>query len=352
MNLNFVAPVNTLSYGYTSLNLLKSLASLDTSVALFPISDKIEVTNQSDADVIQQALSNARLFDVDASCIRLWHQHDMSQFAGRGPRIGFPIFELDTFNDVEKHHLRSVDRLFVCSEWAAGVIKLNGIDVPTSVVPLGVDSSIFKCAQQTPPKSPTILFNGGKWEVRKGHDILFEAFQRAFKKDDNVELWMMTANIFNSPAENGLWASKYNSPQVKILPRMRTQEDVYNIMSKTDCGVFPARAEGWNLEALEMMACGKQVIITDCTAHTEYCSRQNAHLIEVTDLEPAFDGKWFNGQGQWAQLGESQIQQLADYMRSIHERKQRGDDLTNDAGLETAATFTWENSARKLVEHV
>lgn len=352
MNLNFVAPVNTLSYGYTALNLIKSLSRLETNVALFPIADKIEVTNQADGDIIQQSLSNARLFDVDAPCIRLWHQHDMSQFAGRGARIGFPIFELDTFNDVEKHHLGCVDHLFVCSEWAAGIIRDNKIDVPTSVVPLGHDPQIFKCAAQTPPKSPTIFFNGGKWETRKGHDILFEAFQRAFKKDDNVELWMMTANVFNSPAENGLWTSKYNSPKVKILPRMRTQEEVYNIMAKTDCGVFPARAEGWNLEVLEMMACGKQIITTDCTAHTEYCTPQNSMLITIDQMEPAFDGKWFHGQGQWAQLGDFQIQQLADYMRSIHERKQRGEDLTNDAGLDTAAEFTWENSARKLIEHV
>jgi len=352
MTLNLVAPVNTLSYGYTALNFIKSLTRLQKSVSLFPISDKIEVTNQNDEDSVQQALLNARMFDVNAPCVRLWHQHDMSQFVGRGPRIGFPIFELDTFSDIEKHHLNSVDRLFVCSEWAAETIRSNNIDVPTSVVPLGVDPDIFHVASATPLKSPTVFFNGGKWEVRKGHDILIEAFERAFKKDDNVELWMMTANLFNTPAEDNAWTSKYNNPKVKIFPRVRTQQEVYNIMSQTDCGVFPSRAEGWNLEALEMMACGKQVIITDCTAHTEYCSRQNAHLIGITDFEPAFDGKWFHGQGQWAKLGEPQIQQFADYMRFIHERKQKGEDLTNDEGLDTAATYTWDNASRKLIQNV
>lgn len=349
-NLNWVGPVNSLSYGYTSLNLMKSLSRLGVDISYFPIGNP-EVTNQADGDLVSSLLKRAQFFDRSAPCIRLWHQHDMSQFVG-DVHIGFPIFELDTFSDVEKHHLSQVDQLLVCSEWAAGIIRANGISVPTSVVPLGVDPEIFHIAPATPPKSPTIFFNGGKWEVRKGHDILIEAFQRAFPGDQNVALWMMTGNIFNSPAENDHWLVKYRDSRVKIFPRMRTQEEVYNIMSKTDCGVFPARAEGWNLEVLEMMACGKQIITTDCTAHTEYCTTENSHLITIDRVEPAFDGKWFHGQGQWSQLGENQIKQLADYMRSIHERKQRGDDLTNDAGLDTAAEYTWENSARKLIHYV
>ena len=60
--------------------------------------------------------------DFDAPCIRIWHQDDMSQFVGRGPKIGFPIFELNKFNKKESYHLSNVDKLFVCSEWAKNIV--------------------------------------------------------------------------------------------------------------------------------------------------------------------------------------------------------------------------------------
>ena len=56
-------------------------------------------------ETIKESVGNARKPNFNAPSIRLWHQHDMSSFAGHGLRIGFPIFELDTFNDLEKHHL-------------------------------------------------------------------------------------------------------------------------------------------------------------------------------------------------------------------------------------------------------
>ena len=69
--------------------------------------------------------------------------------------------------------------------------------------------------------------------------------------------------------------------KIRMIPRQKTQNDVYNIMIQTDCGVFPARAEGWNLELLEMMACGKQVIATNYSAHTEFCNPDNCRLINT-----------------------------------------------------------------------
>ena len=56
-------------------------------------------------------------------------------------------------------------------------------------------------------------------------------------------------------------------------------------MAKTDCGVFPARAEGWNLELLEMMSCNKPVIATNYSAHTEFCDDKNCMLIDIEDME-------------------------------------------------------------------
>ena len=345
--INIIAPINQLGYGVAGLNIVKALSKI-SSVALWTIG-QAQITTQEDANICKEAIEMSSIYDADRPCVRIWHQNDLAQFVGKGKRIGFPIFELDTFNSVELHHLRNVDELFVCSNWAKNIIKNNDIDIPTKVVPLGVDASIFKPVQPA-EREKTIFFNCGKWEIRKGHDILIKAFKQAFDENDNVELWMMCQNPFNSPQEEIQWQSLYHDPKIKIIPRVETQEQVYNIMTKIDCGVFPSRGEGWNLEALELMACGKHVIATDYSAHTEFCTKDNADLVTITEKELAFDNKWFHGQGGWAKISEPQVEQLASYMKEFHLKQKRH--TINQNGVETALKFSWDNTARKIIEHV
>jgi glycosyltransferase involved in cell wall biosynthesis len=353
MNINIVSPINQLGYGITGLNVVKSLQS-ESNISLFMIGQP-QVTNQEDADVISKCIKNAQLFDPNAPCIKIWHQHDMAQLAGRGVRIGFPIFELDKFNEVEKHQLESLDIIFVCSEWAKKIVAKN-TKIKNSnikVIPLGVDSSIF-LPSEMPKDSPTRFFNCGKWEIRKGHDVLVDIFNSAFNEEDNVELFMMCENPFCTEQEQKEWINLYKNSKlgskIHIIPRQNTQQEVYNIMSQTHCGIFPARAEGWNLELLEMMACGKQVITTDYSAHTEFCNSDNSLLIPIKDTETAYDGKWFHGQGNWAKIDDNAKDHAISHMRKIHGLNINGNLTINNNGIKTAKEFSWKNTARRILD--
>lgn len=354
--MNIISPINQLGYGITGLNIVKNLSKL-TNVSLWCVGNP-QVTNQLDADIISNCLRNAVFFDINKPCIRIWHQHDMAQFVGKSKRIGFPIFELDEFNNQEKHHLNSLDELFVCSHWAKQVAldNLNLIDSQIHVVPLGVDGTIFKTSESN-INNKTIFFNCGKWEIRKGHDVIPEIFSKAFNENDNVELWMMNSNPFLKPDDINAWKNLYlNSKlgsKVRFIDRVDTHEEVYNIMSKVDCGLFPARAEGWNLELLEMLACGKHVITTNYSAHTEFCNKDNALLIDIDEKEMAYDGQWFHGKcGKWAKIGLNQIEQAIHYCRMVHNEKQSNNLTVNKNGIEISNQFSWENSAKKILNYV
>lgn len=353
MNLNLIAPINQLGYGIAGLNILKSLRNLDVNVSLWPIGQP-QVTTQEDRDVVVECIENSKKYDPKADCIRIWHQHDLSQFVGKGRHIGFPIFELDDFNSAEKHQMKCVDRLFVCSEWAKDVIynqKWNS--PPVDVIPLGVDISLFK--PEMSQSKRTIFFNCGKWEVRKGHDFLGKVFIETFSQDEDVELWMMCENPFSSKEETKAWESLYvnnelfRSGKIKLIPRVQTHQEVYNIMKEVDCGIFPSRAEGWNLEALEILSCGKQLIITDYSAHSEFCNNSNSHLIMIKEKELSFDNKWFFGQGSWAKIDQSHFSDISKFMRKIHDEKQNGVLELNNSGISTANKFTWKNTAERIL---
>lgn len=352
MNINIVAPINQLGYGITGLNIVKTL-SKEHNVSLFMIGQP-QVTSQEDANIISQCIKNSHFFDANAPCIKIWHQHDMAQFAGKGIRIGFPIFELDTFSDLEKHQLKTLDLVFVCSEWAKEVV-INNIKISQNkvhVIPLGVDLSIFK-PSDTLKSSTTKFFNCGKWEIRKGHDVLVNLFNDAFNESDDVELYMMCENPFCSESEQNEWINMYKNSKlgskIHIIPRQATQQEVYSIMSQTHCGIFPARAEGWNLELLEMMACGKMVITTEYSAHTEFCNSDNSLLIPIDEIETAYDGKWFHGQGNWAKIDNNAKEHAISHMRKIFNLNNSGKLTINENGIKTANKFTWENTGREIL---
>ena len=354
MKINLQAPINQLGYGVAGLNILKALQN-KAEVSLFSIGQP-QVTNQEDASAVRKGMEVANTFDPKAPCIKIWHQNQMAERIGSGKFIGFPIFELDTFNSQEKHHLSSCDELMVCSQWARNIC-LNNINEKwsdprywhqnkISVVPLGVDAELFPPAPVR-QDDKTIFFNCGKWEIRKGHDILINAFKKVLEHGEDAELWMMCSNPFNSPEEDARWNQLYNHPKVKLIPRAETQAEVYNIMSQVDCGVFPSRGEGWNLELLEMMSAGKHVITTNYSAHTEFCTEENSGLVTISDVEPAFDGKWFFGQGNWAKITEHAEFDL--YMKMIKFILDKKGTL-NQAGIETAKKFSWENTANQILK--
>jgi len=353
--MNIIAPINQLGYGIAGLNIAKAL-SKQCDVALWAQGDRAEVGEQEDVQIIGSLIGKRLTADFNRPCLKIWHQHDMSLFVGKSTHIGFPFFELNTFSDVEKHSLNSLDKLFVTCEWAKEV-AVNNLSLPEDdihVVPLGVDANIFT-QQQNNESKDTIFFNCGKWEVRKGHDILYDVFNSAFEPQDNVQLWMMNSNPFLKPEQQKQWQDLYTNTKmghkIKFIDRVKKQSEVYNIMSHTDCGVFPSRAEGWNLELLEMMSCGKHVIATDYSAHSQFCNNDNAHLIEINSLETAYDGVWFKGTGEWAKIDDQAKDQCVSHMRKIHKLKQNNELSINEHGIETAKEYTWDNTANKIMEY-
>ena len=353
--LNLLSPISSLGYGVAGVNILKNLSNYD--VALFLLGN-LEGT-EAEIELARKALAKAEVFDGfnGAPCLKIWHEFSMAERIGQGPLFAFPFFEIDKFDARRINHLQSTDHIIVASEWAKGIMQQNCPKAPPiSVAPLGVDTSVFT-ARPYLRTDKCVFLNCGKWEKRKGHDLLLEMFKTAFPHESDVELQMMTHNPFLSEHTGLLkhareWERYYRSdPRVRLIGRVPTHAEVAQIMGSADCGIFPSRAEGWNLELLEMMAMGKHVIATDYSAHTQFCNQQNADLIDITNMEVAHDGVFFvDSLAQWASLSGGPFKQGVEYLRSFYERWRSGEDQYNTAGVETAKQFSWKNTAKRIEE--
>lgn len=356
MHLNVVTALNAWGYGIVGFEVTRALVRAGHEVALFPRpvrgADDL-VLGIDDLALVKQALQRTRTYDVHAPCIRIAAEHDMSLFAGTGTRAGLTFFETTRLSEFELRHLSSLDVLMVASQWGRDIAIGAGLPADRiRVVPMGVDMTLFGPAD-LPDGGPTRFLHVGKWERRKGQDVLLEAFAAAFSPDDDVELAMVSANQMHQ-GRDSIWqdivAMSPMADRIRILPRERTQQGLACRMAEAHCGVFPARSEGWNLGLVEMLSTGRPVIATNYSAHTHYLTPENARLIEIDELEDAEDPRWApvysrRAAGQWAHLGPRQVEQLVHHLRAVHEDRQAGRLPRNDAGIATAQCLSWANTA-------
>jgi|688.fasta_scaffold00360_43 glycosyltransferase involved in cell wall biosynthesis len=348
MNINLNIPINNTGYGIASINIFRELYKQST-ISLFPIGQP-SVDNQLDHEAVSQCLNNRYSMVGTAPTIKIWHQFDLLTRIGRGPYFAYPFFELDTFNSYEIINMSIPDCLFVSSNWAKNVIANNNIGTPVEVIPLGVDRNIFNDSiPSTRSDNKYVFLNIGKWEVRKGHDILYNLFTQAFPDQKDVELWILASehtNNYSSADELSKWKDMYSGDsRIKLFSGVETHKDIAKLISNCDCGLYPSRAEGWNLELLETMSMNKPVIATNYSAHTEFCNKDNSYLIDINETEKAYDGKAFIGQGNWAKIGTEQTDQIIEYMRFVYNNKIN----TNPNGIQTAKKYSWANSANEIL---
>lgn len=350
--MNIISPINChTGYGITGYNVWNELYLNNADTTLFNIGD-ISIEDHWNKDNIIKSLKNQDKFDSTKNCLKIWHTNDiLFRPIGNSQYGCLTFFELDNIPQREVDAINLLDHIFVASEWAKNVLLSQNVTTNIIVCPQGVDRNIFTDNYIPQPKNDTYIFiNIGKWEVRKGHDILYKIFNQAFSKEDNVELWMVNSNPFLKKEQTQQWINLYKNSElgekIKIFPRLESQLQLAKLMQYVDCGIFPSRAEGWNNEAIELMSIGKPIIITNYSAHTQYCNNHNSYLVEIDTLCEARDDMWFkNTVGRWADINETATEQMIRHMRYVYEHHIN----TNPEGISTANQLSWTNTA-KIIE--
>lgn len=365
MAINLSGPLCSTGYGYCLFGLLKGLERVGAEPALFPVERvQWDAFPEPDRHVIARGLERARRFDPNSPSLRVWHQWGMAEGIGRGTRLGLSFTELDRLKPSEAHSLNSLDVVLCPSRWAKDVAARSGVTPRLEVVPMAVDHDNVVQLAHLPQDGPTVFVNVGKFEYRKGHELLLKAFLRAFGPEDDVRLVLLCENPFLDRVRASEWETYYTAhplaDKVVMYRRQPTQADVARVLSQAHCGVFPARAEGWNMGAAELLAAGRHVVLTDYSGHTEYAEAAGAVTVPVRDLEPADDGQWFHSAdpewaghpGRWAALGEVHVELFASHMRELHGRRRAGGLPLNQKGIDHFRRWTWEAAARRVVEIV
>lgn len=375
--INLTTPINQLGYGIVGLNTTLALRELGCEVALWPFGEVVCPADK--AKEIDEATLATGSYSKWAPSIRICQQACLAQHVGKGVHAAITYFERNRLYDFEINQLQNQDVVIASSAWMRDLLSQVIHGPKIAIARPGVDTAIFRpshraavsapaqsgsiwhdesmlgSARTVAAQAPTKFLVVGKWEVRKGHDLLASLFENAFAPTDNFQLILHCVNPFLNQEQHNAWARQFHrfGDKVKIHnERLRDQISLARVMAEADCGVFLSRAEGWNLDAAEMLAMGKNVIITNYSAHTEFVTNENSWLVEIDDLEAAKDGAWFDGFGEWARIGPAQLEQAVMHLRTLHQLKQSGRLGINQAGIDSMRPFSWRAFAQSVLSAI
>ena len=204
------------------------------------------------------------------------------------PVIVYFPWETTKLNDAFLEKLKTVDYIWVPSEWQLNVLKENGVNPEKiKVVPEGVDPIKYNPIN-TNNKKLRIL-HIGTWEYRKSSYEIINAFLNVFGDNDNVEFRIGVNNKFrkqDGPLET---FRKFGLPIQKNIVFLDTlyEEDYIKEIQNADVYVSCARSEGWNLPLIQSLACGVPSIYSKCGGQLEFTKENIGVGINIIGEEPA-----------------------------------------------------------------
>jgi glycosyltransferase involved in cell wall biosynthesis len=224
------------------------------------------------------------------------------------------------------------------------------------IIPNGIDPAVYQptgARAALPTLKPFRFLYVGGTIYRKGTDILLKAYGKAFTSADPVSLIIKDfggTGIY--PYEKGAeFAAEFSAnpshPEVIHLSAHRSSAEMAELYRACDVFVSSYRGEGFCLPALEAMACGKPVIVTQGGATDDFVSDAVGWRIPATLRSTG--GTVFNVplDGE-AELFEPDVDALAELLRTAF-RDEAARQSRGDAGAEAARAWTWDAAADKIV---
>ncbi len=257
-------------------------------------------------------------------------------------------------------------RYWAHSTWIAEQARAAGVEPERiGVVPHGIDPRVFHPGGAKRPlptgKTFRFLFVGGV-SLRKGSDILLEAWGRAFSRSDDVCLVLKdhSRDLFyreeHARRRIAELASRPDAPEVIHLDEFLPDAELAALYRSCDVAVFPYRAEGFCIPILEAMASGTPAIVPDFGACRDYCDGETSWLMPVRRIRAPVNRSFSVALGFEERVAEVDfceipVDTLVEFLRAVRNDPQ-GRAAKAEAGAARAARWTWDRAGSIVLEEL
>jgi GT2 family glycosyltransferase len=187
---------------------------------------------------------------------------------------------------------------------------------------------------------------------RYGTALLLEVFRETFPAEENVALLIHDYGAASGDVTlRRLVEAGPDRPRVELRSEFLPKQDLIRLYRSCDAFVSAHRGEGFGMKILDALACGLPTVVTDFGGSTDFCSEETALLVahDLVPLGPCLDARSLRPRNGpvWA---EPRRRALANRLRWLLEHPEDARALGRRAADAVRGRFTWEQSARRLVE--
>lgn len=323
----FTSDIDLVSgWGNVSYNLLKYSKAQDYDISL---------TGKT-FNVIDRDLANMARKPFDESGAMIWHEQPKEAWlkSNFSKNIAIVPFETTKIPRSWIKRINSFDGLIVPCQQNIDAFRASGVTIPIELVHWGYEPALWSHIER--PERETFTFGTmGALSLRKGTDVLIDAFREAFPPHiTDVRLICKTSHPHYP------FMVKDKRIEVQMSPTSY-EELKETFFKRVDCFVFPTRGEGAGMPPMEAMATGLPVIVTGWSGPLEYMTPEVGWLIDHT-MSPAKDFSnviYKEDCGEWA---EPSKEHLIELMRYAYNNRKEVKEKGKKAAEHMKENWTWE----------
>lgn len=356
-SLIFKCPINQVSFGNVSLNLLREMYKKGMSIAHFPIGNvDASVYDKLDSELkewLQSSINNRfKLLKKDIPTLQLWHINGSENRITKDHHL-ISFYELDSPTESEKNIVDIHDSVMFSSSYASKAFKSVGCS-NVSNVHVGFDPDFHKTGK-TYLKDKIHFGLMGKWEKRKHTAKIIKLWADKYGNNYNYQLSCCINNPFIKPEQlNQLIGQALEGKQygnINFLPFLKTNSEVNEMLNAIDIDLTGlSGAEGWNIPSFNASALGKWSIVLNATSHKDWANESNSIIVEPSGKSPAYDGTFFH---QGAPFNQGNIYEFnSDEVVSKMEQAETVCKKENSEGLKLQEKFSYKNMLESVLKTI
>jgi tetratricopeptide (TPR) repeat protein/glycosyltransferase involved in cell wall biosynthesis len=327
------------------------------------VSGKIEVRSLEENQFPPpEELNQAKIFQL----IKDLDFNPLFEIKGK-ENFGYTVFE-NELNSNSVANSNKYDKVITASTWDYNKLVAAGI-TNAGLLIQGIDPKMFYPDGTKRNDNLFVIFSGGKFEIRKGQDLVLKAISILQKKYPDIILinawynsWVDSlrlmryskyikyeekGNTWDEFMNNIYCCNNIDPKKVFTLPLVPNR-DLRKVYMKSDIGLFPNRCEGGtNLVMMEYMACGKPVIASFNSGHKDVLNENNSLMLKQMKEFKLFD----SNTKLIADWEEPDIDEIIEKVEFAYNNRNFLSNVGN-AAAETMKNFTWSATALNLLKIV
>ena len=350
----FKCPINSLSFGNVSYNLLREMFRRGITVGHFPIGNPDASAFLVDKDLqewLQSCINNRyKLLKKDTPTLQLWHLNGSENRITRDQFL-LTFYELDSPTSTEKSLVELQNNVIFSSKHAESSFKSAGCGNASSV-PMGFDTDLHKTGKEY-MKDKVHFGLMGKFEKRKHTGKILKLWADRYGNNYDYQLSCCVSNSFMKPEQlnslinESLGGQRYGN--INFLPFLKTNGEVNELLNAIDIDLTGlSGAEGWNLPSFNATALGKWSIVLNHTSHKDWATPSNSILVEPNGKIPAYDGMFFH---PGAEFNQGNINTFSDeeVISKMEEAESKCKE-ENTEGLKLQEEFSYSKTLDAILE--